>query len=139
MGVAESKLQGNQLESPEKERTESNSLLKTSEEITAILELKNKQAGKQISCVEYNLFLKKQWLPADEVILKSEVRKAIDEEIKKNRKYFHKKKDVSLHPGLLPKMLGEREFCGLCMEYDYCSHEIKIEALKELKEGMGLK
>ena len=135
MGVAESKLQGNQLESPEKERTESNSLLKTSADIE----------GKLIELMityqfdNHNKFSKKQWLPTDEVILKSEAKKAIDEEIKKNRKYFHKKKDVSLHPGLLPKMLGEREFCGLCMEYDYCSHEIKIEALKELKEGMGLK
>ena len=30
----------------------------------------------------------------------------------------------------------EREFCSLCMEDDYCSHEIKIEVLDELKQKL---
>ena len=58
----------------------------------------------------------------------------IDDEIKKNSKYFHKEKDVAYHPELLPKGVGEIEFCSLCMEDDYCSHELIIKGLQKAKQ-----
>ena len=67
------------------------------------------------------------------------VKEKIDENIKKNKIYFHKKKEVSLHPELLDSFIGEKAFCGLCMEDSYCYHEYKIDQLEELKEELGLK
>ena len=111
----------------EAEQTTINSLLKTSEEILQM------HLHLEYTMQENPEWLLKQWLPADEV------RKVIHKEIAKNKKYFHKKKDVSRYPELLPKILEEREFCSLCMEDDYCSHEIKIETLNKLKERLGFK
>jgi|SRR3990167_3171795 len=124
----------------EAEQTTINSLLKTSKEIAKEADrlydegiYEQNEILKSESTKEYINFNKKKWLPADEV------RKVIHKEIAKNKKYFHKKKDVSRYPELLPKILEEREFCSLCMEDDYCSHEIKIETLNKLKERLGFK
>ena len=50
-----------------------------------------------------------------------EIIQIIDEIIVKEKKYYHKNDKGGT-------------YCGLCMEDDYCSHEIRIEVLIELKQ-----
>ena len=50
-----------------------------------------------------------------------EIIQIIDEMIIKERKYYHKNDSGGT-------------YCGLCMEDDYCNHEIRIDVLTELKQ-----
>lgn len=59
---------------------------------------------------------------------KQKVKEAIDELITDNKKYLIERKTPS----------GSFTYCSLCMEDDCCYHEIKINALEELKKKLGL-